>query len=105
MISLLSILHCPMVLLKNNLLNQSNKMLIESAIFIWLVTVGKQFFTSENPKRYNLWSCQTGCDALYHLLDDIFTSLAIKLYRQIVGFPMDTKCASLVADLFLFCFE
>ena len=28
-----------------------------------------------------------------------------KLYRQIVGIPMDTNCAPLVADLFLFCYE
>ena len=26
-----------------------------------------------------------------------------KLYRQIVGIPMGTNCALLVADLFLFC--
>ena len=28
-----------------------------------------------------------------------------KLYRQIVGIPMGSNCASLVADLFLFCYE
>ena len=27
------------------------------------------------------------------------------LYRQIVGNPMGTNCAPLVADLFLFCYE
>ena len=26
-------------------------------------------------------------------------------YRQIVGIPMGTNCAPLVADLFLFCYE
>ena len=26
-----------------------------------------------------------------------------KLYRQIIGIPMGTNCAPLVADLFLFC--
>ena len=29
----------------------------------------------------------------------------LKLYRQIVGIPMGTNCAPLVADLFLFCNE
>ena len=29
----------------------------------------------------------------------------LKLYRQIVGIPMGTNCAPLVADLFLFCYE
>ena len=33
---------------------------------------------------------------------DFFCS---KLYRQIVGIPMGTNCAPLVADLFLFCYE
>ena len=28
-----------------------------------------------------------------------------KLYRQILGIPMGTNCAPLVADLFLFCYE
>ena len=28
-----------------------------------------------------------------------------KKYRQIVGIPMGTNCAPLVADLFLFCYE
>ena len=27
------------------------------------------------------------------------------IYRQIVGIPMGTNCAPLVADLFLFCYE
>ena len=61
------------------------------------------FFTSEQPKRYKLWSCQKMCDALHYLLDNIFIRFGSKLYRQIVGIPMGTNCAPLVADLFLFC--
>ena len=41
------------------------------------------FFTSEQPKRYKLWSCQKMCDALHHLLDNIFIRFGSKLYRQI----------------------
>ena len=63
------------------------------------------FFTSEQPKRYKLWSCQKMCDALHYLLDNIFIRFGSKLYRQIVGIPMGTYCAPLVADLFLFCYE
>ena len=58
------------------------------------------FFTSEQPKRYKLWSCQKMCDALHYLLDNIFIRFGLKLYRQIVGIPMGTNCAPLVADLF-----
>ena len=63
------------------------------------------FFTSELPKRYKLWSCQKMCDALHYLLDNIFIRFGTKLYRQIVGIPMGTYCAPLVADLFLFRYE
>ena len=39
------------------------------------------------------------------LLDNIFIRFGSKLYRRIVGIPMGTNCALLVADLFLFCYE
>ena len=45
------------------------------------------------------------CDALHHLLDNIFVRFGSKLYRHIVGVPMGTNCAPLVADLFLFRYE
>ena len=63
------------------------------------------FFTSKHPKRYKLWPWQKMCDALHYLLDNIFIRFGSKLYRQIVGIPMGTNCAPLVADLFLFCYE
>ena len=62
------------------------------------------FFTSEQPKRYKLCSCQKMCDVLRYLLDNILTRFGSELYRQIVGIPMGTNCAPLVADLF-FCDE
>ena len=45
------------------------------------------------------------CEALTFLLDNIYIRFGSKLYRPIVGIPMDTNCAPLVADLFLFCYE
>ena len=44
-------------------------------------------------------------DALHYLLDNIFIRFRSQLYRQIVGIPMDTNCAPLAADLFLFYYE
>ena len=35
----------------------------------------------------------------------LFIRFGTKLYRQIIGIPMGTNCAPLVADLFLFCYE
>ena len=58
------------------------------------------FFTSEQPKRFKLWSCQKVCDALHYPLDNIFIRFGSKLYRRIIGIPIGTNCAPLVADLF-----
>ena len=38
-------------------------------------------------------------------MDNIYIRFGNKLYRQIVGIPMGTDSAPLVADLFLFCYE
>ena len=40
-----------------------------------------------------------------YLLDNIYIRFGTKLYRQIVGIPMGTNCAPLIADLFLVCYE
>ena len=45
------------------------------------------------------------CDTLHYLNDNILIRFGLKLYRQIVGIPMNTNCAPLVAYLFLFCYE
>ena len=45
------------------------------------------------------------CETLTFLLDNIYVRFGTKLFRQIVGIPMGTNCAPLVADLFLFCYE
>ena len=38
-------------------------------------------------------------------MDNIYIRFGTKLCRQVVGIPMGTNCAPLVADLFLFCYE
>ena len=63
------------------------------------------FLTYDDQTRFKLWSCQNVCDASSYLLDIIFIRFGIKLHRQIVGIPMGTYWASLVAVLFLFCDE
>ena len=62
-------------------------------------------FTSEQPKRYKLWSCPKMCDTLHYILDNIFIRFCSNLYSQIVSIPLGTNCVSLVADLFCICYE
>ena len=45
------------------------------------------------------------CEALIYLLDNMYIRFGTKSYRQLVGIPMGTNCAPLVADFFLFCYE
>ena len=45
------------------------------------------------------------CEALTFLLDHIYIRFGTKLFLQMVGIPMGTNCAPLVADLFMFCSE
>ena len=59
------------------------------------------FFSSEQLKR----SCQDVCDGQTFLLDYLFKRFGTKLYGQVVGIPMGTYCAPLVADVFLFCYK
>ena len=70
----------------------------------------KRILTLENPKNISrMVMSKYICDALTFLLesrlDNIFIRFGTKLYRQVVGISMDTNCAPLVADLFLFCHE
>ena len=96
--------------LPHNLIKETLTELIEQTFnrggSLYLAGYNKNaFFTSEQSKRYKLWSCRKMCDALDYLLDNIFIRFGSKLYRQIVGIPMGTNCAPLVADLFSFCYE
>ena len=49
---------------------------------------------------------ENGAFALLNNLKDIlYGHVFIRLYRQIVGIPMDTNSAPLAVDLFMFCYE
>ena len=66
----------------------------------------RAFFTDDiTSKGYTFWTETMFCDALSFLLDNIFVRFGNTTYRQVIGIPMGTNCAPLVADLFLFCYE
>ena len=46
------------------------------------------YFTPEDHKYYDLWSCQKVCEVF---LNKTFISPDTKLYRQIVIIPMETN--------------
>ena len=63
----------------------------------------KCLFTSEHINCGHVIKCVMR--SIIYLLDNMFIKFGSKLYRQILGIPMGTNCAPLVADLFLFCYE
>jgi hypothetical protein len=52
-----------------------------------------------------MWTYDEVCGALSFLLDNIYVGFGNTLFKQIIGIPMGTNCAPLVADLFLYCYE
>jgi hypothetical protein len=42
---------------------------------------------------------------LEFLIDNIFVSFGGTLFQQVIGIPMGTNCAPLLADLFLYSYE
>ena len=42
---------------------------------------------------------------LEFLIDNIFAMFGGRVFQQTVGIPMDTNCAPLLADLFLYSYE
>ena len=65
----------------------------------------KSFFSNDTYKNYTNFTCLECINALEFLLDNIFVRFGNTIYRQIIGIPMGTNCAPLIADLFLYCYE
>ena len=95
----------PHHLIKDELIDLINRTFIRENTQYLACNEECAFFTSDVYKSHNLWSCQKVCDALVYLLDNIFIRFGTKLYRQTIGIPMETNCAPLVAELFLFSYE
>jgi hypothetical protein len=57
----------------------------------------------------NMWNCNLTQQILSHSFYDwklnIFVSFGGTLFQQVVGIPMGTNCAPLLADLFLYSYE
>ena len=52
------------------------------------------FLLQKKTKTKHAWSCQSVCDALTFLLDNIFILFGTNLYRQVVRIPMGTNCVT-----------
>ena len=65
----------------------------------------RQGFSNKKYDSYKCWSCAELCEAFTFLMENIYVQFDGMVYQQIVGIPMGTNCAPLIADLFLYCYE
>ena len=74
--------------LPHNLIKKKLIKLIETTFHregtLYLVDDDKiAFFTSDDQKRFKIWSCQKVCDALIYLLDSILLDLVLNYTEKL----------------------
>lgn len=95
----------PHNLIKDKLTNLIQKTYAREKTLFLACNFNRAFFTDTPYDNYTLWTCQDLCESLCFLLDNIYVRFGQEIFRQVVGIPMGTNCAPLIADLFLFCYE
>ena len=65
----------------------------------------KSHFTSDPLNGDNKYTASDICKMIEFLVDNIYVRFGGQLFRQMVGIPMGTNCAPLLADLFLYSYE
>ena len=63
------------------------------------------YFVKEHSDAKNKYTEEDIIKMLEFLVDNIFVVFAGKVFQQIVGIPMGTNCAPLLADIFLYSYE
>ena len=70
------------------------------------VTRAKGYFTHHiNVGRENMYTEDNTCKMIEFLIDNSFVEFGGCLFSQAIGIPMETNCAPLLADLFLYSYE
>ena len=65
----------------------------------------KSYFTSDPLSGDNKYTANNICKMIEFLVDNIYVRFGGQLFRQMIGIPMGTNCAPLLADLFLYSYE
>ena len=63
------------------------------------------YFVKEHSDSKNKYTEEDIIRMLEFLVDNIFVVFAGKVFQQIIGIPMGTNCAPLLADIFLYSYE
>ena len=71
------------------------------------IKVGRNtsYFTSDPLNGDNKYTASDICKMIEFLVDNIYARFGGQLYRQMVGIPMRTNCAPLLADVFVYSYK
>ena len=71
------------------------------------LVVGREgpYFVKEHSDSKNKYTEDDIVNMLEFLVDKLFLVFGGKVFQQIVGIPMGTNCAPLLADIFLYSYE
>jgi hypothetical protein len=95
----------PHALIKSKLVSLIEKTFAREKCSYLALNTKTAFFTNQMLDNYIIWTGLDFCAALTFLLDNLFVEFNGKIFKQIIGVPMGTNCAPLIADLFLYCYE
>ena len=65
----------------------------------------KSYFTSDPLNGDHKYTANDICKIIEFLVDDIYVRFGGQLFREMIGIPMGTNCAPLLADLFLYSYK
>ena len=65
----------------------------------------KSYFSSDPLNGGSKYTVNDICKMIEFLVDNIYVRFGRQLFRQMVGIPMGTNCAPLLADLFLYSYD
>ena len=66
--------------------------------------IRRNFSRTRNMTRIHVGLVEL-CEAFTFLIENIYVQFDGMVYQQIVGIPMGTNCAPIIANLFLYCYE
>ena len=90
----------------NNIINDSFKHKNGATRYTHIkVGRNKSYFTSDPLNGDNKYTANDICKMIEFLMDNMYVRFGGQLFRQMVGIPMGTNCAPLLADLFLYSYQ
>ena len=70
-----------------------------------VLQIRRDFFSNKKYDSYKCWTCTELSEAFTFLMENIYVQFDGMVYQHIVGIPLGTNCAPLIADLFLYGYE